>query len=104
MTDRLALIKARHAEAGGGDGDKAWLIAEVERLITELGTIREECPCVRMQDHFDDTPLQAVRWTVSRLISLEVEAQRAWAEVKRLSGPPSFLDEALNSGRGVYRP
>lgn len=31
--DRLALIKA---EAGGGDGDKAWLIAEVERLRGEL--------------------------------------------------------------------
>ena len=32
MTDRLALIKARHAEAGGGNGDLAWLVAEMERL------------------------------------------------------------------------
>ena len=32
MADRLALIRARHAEAGGGDGDVTWLIAEVEKL------------------------------------------------------------------------
>ena len=31
MADRLALIRARHAEAGGGDADKAWLLDEVER-------------------------------------------------------------------------
>jgi hypothetical protein len=36
MTDRLALIRSRHAEAGGGDADKAWLIAEVERLRYRL--------------------------------------------------------------------
>ena len=48
MTDRLALIKARHAEAGGGDAEKAWLVAEVERLREVeksanglLGAIRE---------------------------------------------------------------
>ena len=35
--NRLELIKARHAEAGGGDADKAWLIAEVERLQIALG-------------------------------------------------------------------
>jgi len=32
MTDRLTLIRARHAEAGGGDADKEWLLAEVEKL------------------------------------------------------------------------
>lgn len=57
MTDRLALIRARHEEAGGGDEDKTWLLVEVERLRKEL------------------------RGAVSHV-----------------------LDEALNSGDGVYRP
>lgn len=34
--DRLTLIEARHAEAGGGDGDKGWLIAEVRRLRARI--------------------------------------------------------------------
>ena len=42
MTDRLALIKARHAEAGGGDGDLAWLVAEVERLRANMGLCRAQ--------------------------------------------------------------
>lgn len=37
--DRLALIKARHAEAGAGDADKTWLIEEVERLREVPGQI-----------------------------------------------------------------
>jgi len=37
--DRLALIRARHEEAGGGDEDKAWLLAEVERLRNEYKSL-----------------------------------------------------------------
>jgi hypothetical protein len=30
--DRLSLIESRWREAGSGDGDMAWLLAEVKRL------------------------------------------------------------------------
>ena len=72
MTDRLALIKARHAEAGGGNGDLEWLVAEVERLRVRL---REDNETM-----------------------LELETR-----IKALD-PSAFLDEALNSGNGEYRP
>ena len=68
MTDRLALIKARHAEAGGGDGDLAWLVAEVERLRADIQTALI---------HHDKGDIEDVA---------------------------SVLDEALNSGKGVYQP
>ena len=72
-----------------------------EALEAEVGAVREECPCVRMQDHFDDTPLQAVQFTVSRLISLEAEngrlreAGRALLVVMDSGIEPRKLDEAL---------
>jgi hypothetical protein len=57
------------------------MLARAER---DLAEVREACPCVAMQDHFGDTPLQAVQYTVSRLISTGVEADRLRAEVERL--------------------
>ena len=40
--DRLALIRARHEEAGGGNGDFEWLIAEVEKLRKQVRRIIHE--------------------------------------------------------------
>lgn len=84
MTDRLALIKARHAEAGGGNGDLLWLIAEVER-----------------QRRHREWAIKEARMNALRYWNTLSAAEQ---EIERLSGPPAFLDEALNSGRGEYKP
>jgi hypothetical protein len=78
MADRLALIRSRHAEAGGGDADKTWLLAEVERLRE---VIRRH-----LSSHEMDTVYGTISW------ACQDDEMRA------------VLDEALNSGDGAYRP
>ena len=44
MTDRIAEIRARHQEGirAGVDVDRAYLLAEVERLLAEVERLRAE--------------------------------------------------------------
>ena len=46
----------------------------------------------------------ALRDMRAELESAERRVEKLEAEVKRLSGPPAFLDEALNSGDGSCKP
>ena len=74
MTDRLALIKARHAEAGGGDGDKCWLIAEVERLRAALTKI------LGWREYHDHLPERTAGAVVEFVEQTASEALRAKEE------------------------
>jgi hypothetical protein len=57
MLDRLALIRSRHAEAGGGDADKEWLMAEVERLRNTLGLCRVQLSKAALYRGYSGGPL-----------------------------------------------
>ena len=74
MTDRLSQIKARHAEAGGGDADKQWLIEQVENLRAKLKEYEDFTAAFRQAYEPGSNTAQAV------------------------------LDEALNTGNGSYKP
>lgn len=49
MTDRIAEIRARHQEGirAGVDVDRAYLLAEVERLLAEVERLRAENEALR---------------------------------------------------------
>lgn len=75
MNDRLALIKARHIEAGGGNGDLAWLLAEVERLEARNAERSRE--------------LQKYMWRETTILEAR---DRAEAEVSRLRARVAELE------------
>jgi len=67
MTDKIEEIRARHQEGirAGADGDRAYLLAEVERLRAEVKRLARERDEVRAER---DTLLldarEVVRWCV----------------------------------------
>ena len=75
LCDRLALIERRHVEAGCGDADKGWLLAECKRLRGE----------VQGRDKHIEELCRIHRDTIDAATN-------------------PGLDEALNSGDGSYRP
>ena len=98
MTDRLALIRARHAEAGGGDADKCWLIAEVERL---RGTMVD----FPLGDRVCAYGCGPCRWEPGPWHERGCPSWRPnIAQTEGADAVRATLDEALNSGRGEYRP
>lgn len=83
------------------------LRAEIDRLTRERDEAREACPCVRMQDHFGDTLLEAINFTVGRMFALESEntkvtrerdeARAVISRYARAYGP--HMDGTFNSWR-----
>ena len=57
---------------------------EIERLQAEIHDARESLPCVRMQDHFDDTLAEAIKCTLGQLSEWREHGRRLRAEIERL--------------------
>ena len=84
----------------------AWKVnhAEVEQLRAENAEAREACPCVRMQDHFDDTLLQAVQFTVGRLFAVESENAKLAEDASNAkfhAGPPPVRSDCRPDERDM---
>jgi hypothetical protein len=100
--DRLALIRSRHAEAGGGDADKAWLIAEVERLD---GAIRQH-----LQPHIEHKE-DGTTWSwacadadLAAAVYPPEARDRAEAEVDRLRARVAELEAFAEPILSEYEP
>ena len=100
MTDRLSQIKARHAEAGGGDADKAWLLEQVRRERRHALWVERRC--------WRKIPLlEAIGHLEARIEAAEEERNAAVAEVERLrrAMPPvvvTYAAFAEDKQYGIY--
>ena len=108
--DRLSLIESRWREAGFalneagcGDGDLAWLLEEVKRLRAAMP------PVVVTYSYGGPIGIHDAKALLARAERARRHGEWAMRRVELLKGQRNsavhaFLDEALNSEKGEYKP
>ena len=70
---------------------------QIDELQGELAEIREECPCVRMQEHFNDTSKGAVQFTVCQLHDTSAELSACKERARETADEIHFLKMGIEA-------